>query len=309
MKKKYTTIAITAAVTGITILALLFFVITTDTTTAPITYDTELSAFEWPDGVALVHMTTVRNSSEVGVLPGDYIVSTDGRVSTQIDATSFEKLNETELLIAGRINANNLQKRVENPFYYITPEEVRTIDTDIEFISDLSLAPSQRYIKYTSEERLCASSFDFQTLGECKDIKALIPKEWKTSDYFLDQEWAAQENKFILRVRSNEIHDEVPSKYPNTPPERVQREMARFSYNAETETLEDLSLESEIVLKKSWAPTNTENQPRGLIAVNGYRIIFDRGGSSLGIEEISTGKKARLMDAPYFGEMTGFDLK
>lgn len=276
-------------------------------TPMPVAYNASLEEFTWPEGPVLIHMHSVNDADETGINPGNYIISSDGKISTYLQATSFETLSPTELLIAGRTNVFDTSKKIETPFYYITPGEVRTINTVDDQLFDISLAPTKQYIKYTLDDKLCIATFDFVTLGECHDIKALIPDEWDWNTYFIDAEWNKEKNTYVVRIRNSQEHDLVASNRENTPAERVQKEVARYQYDAEKNTLEKIPLDSMIALKTKPDFQNTGNTNKQLTR-QGYRVIYDQGGNSIGLEQVSTAKKAKLMDAPFFGDMPGFDV-
>ncbi len=305
--KKILCSALTPLITIVVIFVVGYLVIKYSGNTDPVVYSASLEEFEWPEGPGLIHMRTASNSNEVGINPGNYIMSTDGKVSAYLQATSYEALSPTELLISGRTNVYDVSKKIETPFYYITTSEVRTIETVDNQLFEISLAPSKKYLKYTIDNKLCIAEFDFVTLGECYDAKTLIPVTWDWNTYFIDGEWDKVANKYVMRIRNSKEHDEVASRRENAPPERIQKEVARYQYDAEKNIMKILPLDSEIQLKTKGS-FMTVGDPKGNITQQGYKMVYDQGGNTIGLEQLSTGKKAKLMDAPFFGEMSGFDL-
>lgn len=268
----------------------------------------EYTDMTWPYGAVLIHMRTATNADEAGVAPGDYIVSTDGNVRMFFpNRADIEFLTPQRMLVAGTLADASTEE-----LYSITSEKITTLQVAEDIPrTELSLSLSQQYLAYASGSRRCVSTFNNKTLGPCVDIKPQVQSQLANeSDYYLEYEWMAGDDLFVIRVRSNSKSHEDPAPGSDQPPLRIQDEIARFVFDPANKTLSSQPLTDSITLKKQDAFLTEQDQP--LIDLfndgNDYSLKYNYNEGTIEIVQRSTDSKEMLMYAPFFGEMTGFDL-
>ena len=305
-------------------------------------YNAELDELEWPDGAILIKIrmqtpdTAKKVSKDVEVIPldqkselklGNYVYSSDGQIKTYFSKTKYnaqEFLSPTKILFSGILADSEPVVEEKTKLYFLTPEKIYPISLpegfEKKYLIDMSLSPSQDYLEYRlsgqdyEESEICISTFNLEELGECVDLKKLIPEEYSNKkEYYIRGDWMKEEDIYVLQVRSNKKHHFEPGIGEDAPDQRVQDEMARYFYYPDTQTVEEVSLDEKINLKTP--DIFLDEKDRKLLKIfdtayfkGEYKFIHNIYDNSLGIQEKSTGKKAKLIDAFYYGDgMPGFD--
>ena len=263
-------------------------------------YNADLSAIQWDDDVPLI---ILNNGSAAGL----YVFSGDGKIHKK-----FEHNTVTEFLSPQKLLVGNTS------LYFITADNVQFINQSAgRSYQHLSLSPHQDFLAYNPVDSPvhCISTFDFQTLGSCVDVAALLPQDWDWAteayiDPVWDSNWDKTDDRYIIRVRSKLLYDLVSSNSANMPSVQVQRELARFSYDPITQTVEALPLTESITLKTPDIFLTASDQPLLEYFRSGADITTtsDRFDQSVGIAQRSTDTRAKLADVTFFGDMPGFEV-
>lgn len=267
-------------------------------------YNADLSAIRWEHGVPLIMLNNLSAAEDNA---GLYVFSGDGKIHNKFDSITVTEFLSPQKLLLGNTS-----------LYFITPEDSRFIKQSAGRIyQHLSLSPQQDFLEYDPVDSSihCISTFDFQTLGPCVDVTALLPQQWNwATEAYIDTQWDSNWNKtsnqYVIRVRSRQLYDLVPSNSANMPAVQVQREIARFSYNPTTQIVEMLSLDEPITLKTPDIFLTTSDQslleyfqPGADIAITSNQ--FDQ---SVGIAQRSMDIRAKLADVDFIGDMPGFEV-
>lgn len=264
-----------------------------------INYNAELAELTWQKGVPLILLDS-----------GDtlQVLSGDGKVRDKFDGqTAREFITPQKVLIGS------------SSLYYSTADGGSKLveNSGGRSYSHLSLSPQQDFLEYdlTGGTTHCISTFNYTTLGPCVDITTLLPHawDWSTEAYIdtgWDSNWDKTTDNYIIRVRSKLDYDLVPSGSDNVPPVRVQRELARFSYDPTTSTLSSLPLDQSITLKTPDIFLTDVDKPLLNYFQPGsdIQIIYNHPSTSIGITQLSTKRSAKLTDASFMGDIPAFDV-
>ncbi|MFA6474790.1 MAG: hypothetical protein WCV88_01150 [Patescibacteria group bacterium] len=261
-------------------------------------YNATLSAIQWNDGVPLI---MIHSNDKLDIFSGD------GKMHTTYKSDSSTEFLSPQKLLVG-----------DTGLYYITPEGSQLIEQSADRTYQyLSLSPQQDFLEYNPVDSSihCISTFDFQTLGPCVDVTALLSQkfDWNTEAYidtFWDSNWDKTHDQYIIRVRSKLLYDLLPSGSENMPPVQVQRELARFSYDPNTQTVQTLSLDQPIMLKTPDIFITASDQPLLEYFQPGADITITSNpfNQSVGIAQRSTNTRAKLTDVSFFDDMPGFSV-
>lgn len=267
-------------------------------------YNSKIQDLSWPQGPVLIAMNTVGNSDEVGFAPGLYVFSSDGKHQNRFDSASLEFLSPTEMLVANSaLHYISIQK---DP--YLTTFTTQESNP----ITSLSLSPDRNWLRYQSQDRTCMAALGASTLGSCVDMQTLLGAPWSdTQQYFLEGNWLAEKSEYVIRVRDHLAHHFESAVGKNMPPQQIQNEVARFSYNPNTGQILSLNLQDSITLKDKnmFVSSKDESLTHAFDEAGDYEFISDPSSQSIGILQKSTHQSAKLTNAPYFfGDFAGFDL-
>lgn len=261
-------------------------------------YNADLSAIQWKNGVPLI---VLHSNDWLEVFSGD------GNIHNKYNPGSATEFLSPQKLLLGN-----------SGLYFVTPEYTQFISQSAgRSYQHLSLSPQQGFLEYDPVDSSihCISTFDFQTLGPCVDMTALLPQQWDWAteayiDTFWDSNWDKTHDQYIIRVRSKLLYDSLPSGSKNMPSIQVQRELARFSYDPTTQTVETLSLDQPITLKTPDIFLTTADGPLLEYFQPGSDITItsNQFDQSIGIAQHSTGALAKLADVIFLGDMPGFEV-
>lgn len=257
----------------------------------------------------LLYIAGLHEEDEKEFIGGSYTIkSTDGSQAIQFTNGDYEAFDKSTAFIWGDLvnDTHNSKDDAENASraFIIDTESVTEIATNGDTPNTVSIAPSREYIVYTTgPKEYCVASLSTTTIGTCY----LLSNELlENSAYFEGQiaeiEWdnSTDKNTIIIRIRDTENHTEIESHIEGNPPVRVQNELERFEYNLETNELTRVDLSEKVDTKERDTKYRTHGN------VDGLQLIHANWEDAIYLYK--NGKKAKLFDAPFGGEMPIFDI-
>lgn len=274
----------------------------------------QISDLSWPQGSVLVVMDTAENADDVGVPHGLYIFGSSGEVHMRVDGdfqTNTEFLSPSSILVTGKLLSTQPKAHLTQLFF-VTPHAITSIvSEEKEVMSEPSLSSSQKYLRYKTQSKLCITHFSLQQTRGCDNVLQYIPTTWKNAnEFFIDSEWMYDADQYVIRIRSMKNHSIEQSSGDNTSSQRIQNEIARFLYNPETQKIEQRNIDEGLRLKTRDVFITEANKSLTFLFTSGsdYQLIPKHKDRTIDILQKSTHMIAKLTNAPFFGDMAGFDL-
>ncbi|MFH1508747.1 MAG: hypothetical protein ABIE68_01125 [bacterium] len=281
-----------------------------DSYNPPVEISAQLDELEIKKPV-LVYMNAVEGADKNDVKPGVYIKSIDGRVSARFNTFAYanmEFITPTEMLIYGNMNDNE-----KAGLYKISVSGIEETDVADNYVFEKpSISPTKEFIRSGEDENLCIATYDEKEklVGSCQKVVDKIPGEWNwEDDYYVDSNWKTGVDEYVIRIRSKKESYFESSPNSGQLPLQLQKEVARYVYNAKSQTLVEDDLDNPISLKGS----NEFMQENDWQKINKFRENYKITGNykekAVIIKDLNTEQVAKLFDAPYMKDIPIFDMK